>query len=136
MKGLQESFAELRKLILRKFATVRFTTVQMPEQFLVEVRAIGRERLPGVLVVYDGTTIADGVREDQVTLVLVDRFRADSDDRALSVLEATENLLSLFPADGQDLDGVWTFPRDCQIASPDRDFAALALGVSMRQSNG
>ena len=126
----------MRKLILRKFATVRFTTVQTPEQFLVEVRAIGRERLPGVLVVYDGTTIADGVREDQVTLVLVDRFRADSDDRALSVLEATENLLSLFPADGQDLDGVWTFPRDCQIASPGRDFAALALGVSMRQSNG
>lgn len=138
MRGLNAVFEDLKKRIEKTVATVRYSSMQTPEQFLADLRAIGREKLPGILIVHDNTTFeASGtVRKDQVTLVLVDRFRADSDERVLSSLRTTEALLELFPADGLDLNGVFVLPRDCMPASPDKDFAAVALGLTIAQGVG
>jgi len=99
------------------------------------LKAINPDKLPGVLIVFDNFafTATSTVREIRVTLVLLDRFLAKSDDKALSLFQAAETLLSLFPPEGRDLDGVFVRPEDCFAASPQADYAAMALGLIISQ---
>jgi hypothetical protein len=132
---LDEIAALLASELRKKFSTVRITTVQAPEQFLQEVKAINPERLPGVIVVFDGSTAnsADAVEEFRFTLVAVDRFRAASDERALGVLKAAAELMALFPSEGRYLGTVFVHSTDMSAATPDPEYAALALGVVCKQ---
>ena len=119
--------AELRK----KFATVRISAVQAPEQFLQELKAINPDKLPGVIIVFDGSSVnsADGVEEYRFTLVAVDRFRTSSDERALGVLKTAAEVMTLFPSDGRYLGAVFVHPTDVTAATPDPQYSALALGI-------
>ena len=112
--------------------------MQNLEQFLVELKAINADKLPGVLIVYGNTLYEEynTVRKDQFSLVLIDRFRARAEERTMSVFRATETLLELFPPDGRQLNGTDVYPVDCQIASPDPGLAALALGITVSQGAG
>lgn len=137
MRKLNEIAADLRDLLLSKFQTVRISALQNHDQLLKEIRAINLERLPGVIIVFDQLQyegMAMTVTE-QVTLILVDQFRAGSDQRAMSVLEAASGLMTLFPADGKEINGVWYYPADCIAASPDSQFAALAVGLEIKQGS-
>lgn len=123
--------AELRK----KFATVRISAVQAPEQFLQEIKAINPDKLPGVIVVFDGSSCnsADGIEEYRFTLVAIDRFYASSDTRAIGVLKTAAEVMALFPSDGRQLGTVFVHPTDCTAATPDPQYSALALGIVCKQ---
>ena len=132
---LHEIAQELRELLGEHFRTVRVTAIQNADQFLAEIAAINPDKLPGVLIVFDNFQfVATGtIREDRITLVLLDRFRKDSDDRALGLFEAAEKLLELFPPEGRTLGDVFVRPEDCIASSPKADFTALALGLIVSQ---
>ena len=123
--------AELQEVI----STVRICAVQTPEQFLAEIRAINPEKLPAVLIVFDGFAFAaeSSIREDRFTLVILDEFRNASDERALELFKLPGRVLELFPPDGRDLNGVWIYPEDCSAGSTVSDYAVLAVGVVCKQ---
>ena len=132
---LHEIARELQELLGEHFRTVRVTAIQNADQFLAELTAVNPDKLPGVLVVFDNFQfVATGtIREDRITLVLIDRFRKGSDDRALGLFEASEKLLELFPPEGRTLGDVFSRPEDCLASSPKADFAAMALGLIVSQ---
>lgn len=137
MRKLNEIAADLRDLLLTKFQTVRISSLQTSDQLLSEIRAINPDRLPGVIIVFDGWNF-DGMsmtNTTRLTLVMVDRFRAGSDERALSVFQAGSDLAGLFPPDGMELNGTYFYPSDCQTASPDSGFAVLAVGIEAKQGS-
>ena len=137
MRKLNEIAADLRGVLVEYFRTVRISAVQTSDQLLKEIKAINPEKLPGVIIVFDLLQyegMAMTVTE-QVTLILVDQFRAGSDQRAMSVLEAASGLMALFPPDGKEINGVWYYPADCVAASPDPQFAALAVGLEIKQGS-
>lgn len=135
MRKLNDIAADLRAILGGTFRTVRLTAMQTVEQFAQELRAINPERLPGVIVAYDGGTFCgeNTMLESRFTLVVVDRFKADSDDRVLSLFQAAETLLTLFPPDGLSHQGVFYLPEDCTAATPDRQYACLAIGIVAKQ---
>lgn len=135
MSKLHEIAEALRGEMADHFQTVRISSVQTPEQFTRELKALNPDRLPGVVIIFDSLLFDSGeaVEECRLTLVVVDRFIAGSDERALSVLRAGAQLIELFPADGRMLGGVFVHPVDCVPASPDAQFAALAMGVNCKQ---
>lgn len=135
MGRLHEIAESLREELAGHYQTVRVSSVQTPEQFLKEIKALNPERLPGVVVIFDDLSVDSGagVEEYRFTLVVVDRFVAGSDERALSVFRAGEALLDLFPSDGRELGGAFVHPTDCVAASPDAQYAALALGITCKQ---
>lgn len=132
---LPELAEELKKELETTFATVRITAIQNAEQFLTELRAINPGRLPGVLIVYEGTSFTDTntIRNEQICLCLVDRFHADSDDRALRLFEGIEKLLALYPPEGRMIrEEAFVTPEDVQASSPATDFAAAAIGLRVQ----
>ncbi len=135
MRGLDEIAADLKTVLEEHFQTVRITTVQTGEQFLREIRAISPEKLPGVIIVCEQSlfTNENTIRESAVSLVLIDRFVAGSDEKALSVFRASEKLLELFPPDGRTINEVFYLPTDCAAASTDKDYACLALALTAKQ---
>lgn len=137
MRKLNDIAADLRDLLASKFQTVRISAMQNSDQLIKEIRAINPEKLPGVIVAFEGLEF-DGMamtNTSSLTLVLVDQFRAAADQRALSVFQAAGSLLALFPADGREINGVWYYPADCVAASPDPQFAALAVGLEIKQGS-
>ena len=137
MRKLHEICDDVRDLLLMKFQTVRISALQTSDQLLSEIRAINPDKLPGVIIVFDGWNF-DGMsmtNTAHLTLVLVDRFRAGSDERALSVFQAGSDLVGLFPPDGMELNGTYFYPVDCQAASPDSGFAVLAVGIEVKQGS-
>ena len=124
--------AELQEVI----STVRICAVQTPEQFLAEIRAINPEKLPAVLIVFDGFafTAESTVREDRLTLVVLDEFRSASDERALELFKLPGKIMEILPPDGRDLNGVWIHPEDCTAGSTVIDYAVLAIGLVCKQS--
>ncbi len=137
MRKLNEIAADLRDLLSTKVQTVRISALQTHEQLLKEIKAINPDKLPGVIIVFDGLQyegMAMTVTE-QATLILVDQFRAGSDQRAMSVLEAASGLMALFPPDGKEINGVYYYPQDCVSASPDPQFAAIAIGLEVKQGS-
>lgn len=131
---LENIVQSLKALLEKKFRTVRVSAMQTSEQFLRELKAVNRENLPGVIIVFDGLSNLSetATGEINLTLVLIDRFKAGSDERALSLYRAAGELLELFPPDGMDLDGVHVHPVDLIAASPDPELAALGLGIKCK----
>ena len=137
MRKLNEIAADLRDLLGTKFQTVRISAMQNSGQLIKEIKAINPEKLPGVIVAFEslefnGTSMTN---TERIKLVLVDQFRAAADQRALSVFQAAGSLLELFPADGREINGVWYYPADCTAASPDPQFAVLAVGLEVKQGS-
>lgn len=123
--------AELQEV----FSTVRICAVQNPEQFLTEIRAINPEKLPAVLIVFDGFafTAESTVREDRLTLVVLDEFRSASDERALELFKLPSKIMEILPPEGRSLEGVWIHPEDCTAGSTVIDYAVLAIGLVCKQ---
>ena len=137
MRKLNEIAGDLRTLLGDHFRTVRISAVQTSDQLLKEIKAINPEKLPGVIVVFDSLNF-DGMsmtNTAHLTLVLVDQFRAGSDERALSLFQAGSSLMTLFPADGKEINGVWYYPLDCVSATPDSQYATLAVGLEVKQGS-
>lgn len=135
MAKLHEIVESLRAELSGHFQTVRVSSVQTPEQFTKELKALNPEKLPGVVIVFDNLSLIseEAVEECHLTLVVVDKFVAGSDEKALSVFRAGSDLMDLFPKDGRTLGGVFIHPTDCVAASPDAQYAALALGITCKQ---
>ena len=137
MRKLNEICADVRDLLLTKFQTVRISALQTSDQLLREIKAINPDKLPGVIVVFDSWNF-DGMsmtNTAHLTLVLVDQFRAGSDDRALSAFEAASDLAALFPPDGKEINGTYFYPTDCVAASPDSGYAVIAAGIEIKQGS-
>ena len=132
---LDEIAEELRRELGKHFATVRVSAVQAPEQLLIELKAISPEHLPGVIIVFDGSTVdsSNAVEEYRFTLIAVDRFRTAADERARRVLKTAADVMTLFPSDGRQLGDVYVHPQDVQAATVDPDYSALALGIVCKQ---
>ena len=137
MRKLNEIAGDLRDLIGTKFQTVRISALQTSDQLLKEIRAINPEKLPGVIIVFDSLNFEGMAMTNtgRVTLVLIDQFRSGSDERALSLFQAGSSLMTLFPADGKEINGVWYYPQDCVSATPDSQYAALAVGLEVKQGS-
>ena len=137
MRKLNEIAGDLRDLLSSEFQTVRISVSQNHEQRLEEIRAINPDKLPGVIVALDNLKFnGPGMTSAlAVNLILVDQFRAGSDDRALSVFQAGAALIELFPADGREINGVWYYPVGCIASSPDAQYAALEIGIEIKQGS-
>ena len=137
MRKLNEIASDLRGVLTEYFRMVRISSLQNNEQLLKEIKAINPEKLPGVIIVFDslkfdGTAMTNTAK---VKLVLIDQFRSGSDERALSLFQAGSGLMTLFPADGKEINGVWYYPLDCVSATPDSQYAALAVGLEVKQGS-
>ena len=137
MRKLNEIAGDLRALLAAGFQTVRISALRSGEQLLREIKAINPEKLPGVIIAFDslnyqGMSMTAVCR---VKLILVDQFRAGSDQRALSALQAGSALAAMFPPDGREINGVWYFPAECATVSPDPQFAALAVTIEVKQGS-
>ena len=137
MRKLNEIAGDLRDLIGTKFQTVRISALQTSDQLLKEIKAINPEKLPGVIIAFDSLKFEgmNMTNTGRVTLVLIDQFRSGSDERALSLFQAGSSLMTLFPADGKEINGVYYYPLDCVAASPDSQYAALAVGLEVKQGS-
>lgn len=135
MRPLNLIAADIKTRLQTAFADVRISSVQTGEQMLQELSALNVQKLPAVLIVFENYTFynENTLRENRISLVLIDRFRAASDDRALGALSAVESLLALFPPNGLTLNNVFYIPADCQTETPDRQFACFALRLTVRQ---
>ena len=137
MRKLNEIAADLQGVLTEYFRSVRISAGKTPEQLLKEIKAINPEKLPGVVIAFDSLKF-DGMNmtnTGRMTLVLIDQFRSGSDERALSLFQAGSSLMTLFPADGKEINGVWYYPRDCVSVTPDPQFAALAIGLDVKQGS-
>ena len=115
----------------------RIPVLPAPGQLLKEVKAINPEKLPGVIIVFDSLKVEgmNMTNTGRVTLVLIDQFRSGSDERALSLFQAGSSLMTLFPADGKEINGVYYYPLDCVSATPDPQYAALTIGLEVKQGS-
>lgn len=137
MRSLNEIASDLQTLLASGFQTVRISVSQSPAQLLSEIRSINPDSLPGVVIIFDSLNY-QGMSMTvvcRVKLILIDQFRAGSDQRAMSVLEAASGLMALFPPDGKEINGVWYYPAGCAPASPDSQYAALAVGLEVKQGS-
>ena len=137
MRKLNEIVTDLKNLLTPDFQTVRISALQTSDQLLKEIQTINPDKLPGVIIVFDSLEF-DGAaftNTAQFTLILIDRFKAGSDDRALSVQNAAGTLMRLFPAEGREINCVWYYPDDCVTASPDPQTTAVAVGISAKQGS-
>lgn len=135
MRALNDIATDLKTRLETVFGNVRISSVQTGEQMLQELSALAVQKLPAVLIVFENYMFYNDntLREHKISLVLIDRFKAASDSRSTSVLAAAESLITLFPPDGITLNEVFYVPTDCQAATPDPQFACLALRLTVRQ---
>ena len=137
MRSLNEIASDLRTLLSSGFQTVRISVSQSPAQLLSEIRAINPDSLPGVVIAFDSLDYQGMSMTvvSRVKLILIDQFRAGSDDRALSAFEAASDLAALFPPDGKEINGTFFYPSDCVAASPDSGYAVIAAGIEIKQGS-
>ena len=137
MRKLNEIATDLQGILTEYFRTVRISTVHTSDQLLKEIKAINPDKLPGVVIAFDSLKFEgrNMTNTGRVTLVLIDQFRSGSDERALSLFQAGSGLMTLFPADGKEINGVWYYPCDCVSATPDPQYAALAIGLEVKQGS-
>lgn len=135
MRKLNEIAGDLRTLLGDHFRTVRISALQTSDQLLKEIRAINPGKLPGVIIVFDSLNF-DGMsmtNTAHLTLVLVDQFRAGSDERAMSVFKAASELAAMFPPEGMEVNGTYYYPADCVASGTDSDYAVIAVGIEIKQ---
>ena len=137
MRKLNEIATDLRGVLTEYFRTVRISSGKTSDQLLKEIKAINPEKLPGVIIAFDSLKFEgmNMTNTGRVTLVLIDQFRSGSDERALSLFQAGSSLMTLFPADGKEINGVYYYPLDCVSATPDSQYAALAVGLEVKQGS-
>ncbi len=135
MRKLDEIAGDLRAELIEHFQTVRVSSVQTAEQFGKELVTINPDNLPGVVIIFDGLVhnFENTIAEVNFTLVMVDRFSANNEERTLSVFRSGATLLELFPAEGRRINGVFVCPVDLVTASQSEQYAALALGIVCKQ---
>ena len=97
MRKLNEICTDLKELLAEHFATVRVTSAQISEQFLLELKVISPAKLPAVVIVFEQSSFSseNTIRELRLSLVLINAFVAGSEERTLSVFEAYEKLLGI-----------------------------------------
>ena len=137
MRKLNEIAGDLQTMLGDHFQTVRISALQTSDQLLKEIRAINPERLPGVIIVFDSLNFEGMAMTNtaHLTLVLVDQFRAGSDDRAMSVFKAASDLAALFPPEGKEINGTYYYPADCVASGIDSDHAVIAVGIEIKQGS-
>ena len=130
MRSISEIAQDIRDhLTSGGFGLVRLSQSAASPQLLTEIRALPANRLPAVVIVVDSGQFDEHVRSRSIgiTLVLVDKFVAGSDERALSVWSALDNLQRLFPPDSIELAGVNYLPRQFYMATADPQYVSIAL---------
>lgn len=117
------------------YANVRVSSMQNAGQFLAELKAINPDKLPAVIIVFDGIDFNGETvcAETRLSIILVDRFRADSDARAMALFTEAANLMACFPLLGREIGEAFITPEDVQAASVDPMFAAIVLGLRVQQ---
>ena len=137
MRKLNEIAGDLRDLLSPDFQTVRISAMQGADQLFREIKSINPDKLPGVIVTFDSLKFNGSGMTGTLTanLILVDQFRAGSDERALSVFRAAAALMELFPADGREISGVWYYPAGCAACAPDAGYAALKISIEIKQGS-
>ena len=135
MRKLNEICMDLKELLAEHFATVRVTSAQVSEQFLLELKVINPAKLPAVVIVFEQSSFSseNTIRELRLSLVLINAFIAGNEERTLSVFEAYEKLLGIFTPDGLTHNDVFYLPAECYAASADKNFACLALTLIVKQ---
>jgi len=136
MLGLNEIFKELKGLLSPHFKTVRMTALPVNEQLTNELMAINPDNLPAVLVVYKRGefTHQNAVRDNIVSLVIIDRYRAGDDERALGAFEVLEKAIGVFIPYGRQTDsGTVYLPLDCGTVSVDPSYACFELSLAVKQ---
>ena len=135
MLKLNEIASELRTLLLPEFLTVRIASGRDPGQVGFELQAMHPDRLPGVIVAFDRFGMTDGgvVRESRFSLILVDRFIAGNEAKALSLFAGCERLYGLFPPHGCGRNGVTFFPAGCAAAESGGEYACMIFEIIAKQ---
>lgn len=136
MRNLQEIAEDIRSLLAETFRTIRFSTAEMTPQLLSEIKAMNESRLPAVVIVFGSGQIVENARKQmlKLTLVLIDRFVAGSDERAISAWTSLQTLMNLFPADVTEMNGVFYLPVQFYNASGDPKYACFAFEVEAHQA--
>lgn len=114
---------------------VRISSLQNTAQLLSELRAIKDDKLPAVIICFTGLDFNEETMcaEAHLSLVLVDRFHADSDDRAMKLFDKADVLMEYFPLLGKEYGEAFVTPEDMQAASVDPNYAAIVLGLRVQQ---
>ena len=135
MRGLHEIAADIRSWIAGEFPTVRFSTAGNSPQLINEIKAMSEAKLPAVVIVIDAGEVTESARKEvlNITLVLIDRFVAGSDDRALSVWRSLTLLRTLFPPDVTAINDVYYLQKTFYTASGDPRYACFALELEAHQ---
>ena len=136
MRSLSEILSDVRERVSRKFSTVRISTMEVSGQLLLELKALNESRLPAVVVILNSGQDTDNVRKEvlSLTLVLIDRFVAGSDEKALSALNSLQRLRDLFPRDVTTLNGVHYCPVRFYACSTDPKYACFAFEIEAQQA--
>ncbi len=135
MRKLHEIASDLKELLSAEFMTVQISAGGRAEQFRAELEVMPPCRMPGVIITFDHWELTTGgtLRECSFSLLLADRFTAGSDERALSMFEASEKLNALFPPHGRQCSGVVFYPGQCAIVQADTQYDCIAFRVTAKQ---
>lgn len=135
MRTLLEIANDVRNRISGKFPVVRFSTASETGQQLREIEAVSINKLPAIIIsIHEAAyTQNNRVREPKLSLVLVDRFVAGSDQRAESAWTACETLAACFPAEGTILNDVVYLPERLVFSAPDEQYISFTLHLRLQQ---
>ena len=135
MRKLDEIADDLSQIIKTKFQAVRLSGMQTGEQFLKELAPLNPATLPAVIIAFRAAAFDNGnaVRSDMLELVMVDRFRASSNDRALGIFRRYEDLLDLFPPEGRNENDVWYYPVETSLIPAADAYVCIALQLKVQQ---
>ena len=135
MRKLDEIAGDIRTRLGTNFPTIRFSTAETSPQLINEIKAMSESRLPAVVAVLGSGEILDNARHQslKITLVLIDRFVAGSDDKAVSAWINLQTLMDLFPADVTEINGVFYIPRQFYAASGDPKYSCFAFELEAHQ---
>lgn len=113
---------------------VRISSMQNTGHFLSELKAVNPDKLPLVIIVFDGVDFNGETvcAETRLSLILVDKFRADSDERAMKLYHTAADLMDNFPILGRKFGEAFVTPEDVQAASVDPNYAAIVLGLRIQ----
>ena len=135
MRTIEQIADDLRLLLAETYPLVRLSAAGGEAQFQEELRRIRPDQLPGVIIAFDRAafTAENTLRECHLAVVLIDRFRADSESRARALFQAAETLFGLFPPAGRMLNDGFCLPGECRAVATDGAFFRLKLELTIQQ---